>query len=64
MKNYLILNNFYNTIRQINEKTFIGLIENVKGEKEALNRAKYYSHSLKQKIWLRKSAKSIIAVKR
>ena len=40
MKNYLILNNFYNTIRQINEKTFIGLIENVKGEKEALNRAK------------------------
>jgi len=40
MKNFLILNNLYNTIKEINEKTFIGLIENVKGEKEALNRAK------------------------
>lgn len=40
MKNFLILNNLYNTIKEINEKTFIGLIEVVKGEKEALNRAK------------------------
>ena len=40
MKNFLIFNNLYNTIRQIDEKTFIGLIENVKDEKEALNKAK------------------------
>ena len=30
----------YRFIREINEKTFIGLIEGVKDEKEALNRAK------------------------
>ncbi len=39
MKNYLILNSLYQLIREINEKTFIGLIENAKGEKEALSKA-------------------------
>ena len=36
----------YRFIREINEKTFIGLIEGVKDEKEALNRAK-----AKFKLW-------------
>lgn len=40
MKNYLILNRLYKFIKEINEKTFIGLIEGVRDEKEALNRAK------------------------
>ncbi len=40
MKNYLILNRLYKFINEINEKTFIGLIEGVKDEKEALSRAK------------------------
>lgn len=40
MKNFLILNHLYKFIREINEKTFIGLVEGVKDEKEALNRAK------------------------
>ena len=40
MKNYFILNRLYKFINEINEKTFIGLIEGVKDEKEALNRAK------------------------
>jgi len=40
MKNYLILNLFYRIIKEINEKTFIVLIEGVKDEKEALNKAK------------------------
>jgi len=40
MKNFLILNHLYEFIREINEKTFIGLIEGAKDEKEALNRAK------------------------
>jgi len=40
MKSYLILNRFYKLIQEINEKTFIGIIEGVKDEKEALNRAK------------------------
>lgn len=40
MKNYLILNRLYKFIREINEKTYIGLIEGVRDEKEALNRAK------------------------
>lgn len=40
MKNYLILNRFYKIIKEINEKTFIGLIEGVKNEKEALKKAK------------------------
>jgi len=40
MKNFLILNHLYEFIMEINEKTFIGLIEGVKDEKEALNRAK------------------------
>lgn len=40
MKNYLILNRLYKFIREINEKTFIGLIKCVRDEKEALNRAK------------------------
>lgn len=46
MKSYLILNRLYKFIREINEKTFIGLIEGVKDEKEALNRAK-----AKFKLW-------------
>lgn len=40
MKNYLILNRLYKFIREINEKTFIGLVEGVNDEKEALNKAK------------------------
>jgi hypothetical protein len=40
MKNYLILNRLYRFIKEINDKTFVGLIEGVKDEKEALNRAK------------------------
>jgi len=36
----------YKFIREINEKTFIGLIEGAKDEKEALNRAK-----AKFKLW-------------
>jgi DNA polymerase IIIc chi subunit len=40
MKNYLILNSLYNICKEINEKTFIGLIEGVKDEKQALNRAR------------------------
>ena len=40
MKNYLSLNRLYRFVREINEKTFIGIIEGVKDEKEALNRAK------------------------
>ena len=40
MKNFLILNHLYKLIREINEKTFIGLIEGAKDEKEALNSAK------------------------
>jgi len=40
MKNYLILNHLYRFINEINEKTFIGLIEGAKDENEALNRAK------------------------
>lgn len=40
MKNYLFLNRLYKFIREINEKTLIGLIEGAKDENEALNRAK------------------------
>lgn len=40
MRNYLILDNLYSLIKEINEKTFIGLIEDVKDEKEALQKAK------------------------
>ena len=40
MKSYLILNRLYKFIREINEKTFIGLVEGVNDEKEALNKAK------------------------
>jgi len=40
MKNFLIQNHLYKFIREINKKTFIGLIEGAKDEKEALNRAK------------------------
>jgi len=40
MKNYLILNRLYQFIGEINQKTFIGLIEGVNDEKEALNKAK------------------------
>jgi len=40
MKDFLILNHFYKFIKQVNEKTFIGLIEGVKDEKEALKKAK------------------------
>jgi len=40
MKSYLILNRLYRFVKEINEKTFIGVIEGVKDEKEALNRAK------------------------
>lgn len=40
MKNYLILTRFYKIIKEINEKTFIGLIEGVKNKKEALKKAK------------------------
>jgi len=40
MKSYLILNRLYRFINEINEKTFIGLNEGAKDEKEALNKAK------------------------
>lgn len=40
MKNYLILNRLYQFIGEINQKTFIGLVEGVNDEKEALNKAK------------------------
>lgn len=40
MKSYLILNRLYKFIREINEKTFIGLVDGVNDEKEALNKAK------------------------
>ena len=46
MKSYLILNRLYKLIQEINEKTFIGIIEGVKDEKEALDRAK-----AKFKLW-------------
>lgn len=40
MKNFLILNNLYKLAKEINEKTFVGLIEGVRNEKEALRKAK------------------------
>jgi hypothetical protein len=40
MKNFFILNHLYKLIKEINEKTFIGLIEGVKDENEALEKAK------------------------
>ena len=40
MKSYIIVNDFYKKIQEINENTFIGLVEFVKGEKEALKKAR------------------------
>lgn len=40
MKSYIIVNDFYKKIQEINESTFIGLVEFVKGEKEALKKAR------------------------
>lgn len=40
MKNYLILNKLYKLAKEINEKTFVGFIEGVRNESEALYRAK------------------------
>lgn len=40
MKSYLILTTLYKKITEINEETFIGLIEGVRDEKEALQKAK------------------------
>ncbi len=40
MKSYIIVNDIYRKIQEINENTFIGLVEFVKGEKEALKKAR------------------------
>ena len=40
MKNYLILNDLCGGLNEVNEQTFVGLIESVTGKTEALKKAK------------------------
>ena len=40
MKNYLILNDFCGGLNEVNEQTFVGLIESVTGETEAIKKVK------------------------
>jgi hypothetical protein len=49
MKSYIIVNDFYKKIQEINENTFIGLVELVKGEKEALKKARKVFNLAKDK---------------